>query len=83
MMNFAPLQRNGTWRYKACFVAKGFKQWYGINYFDTYSPVVKLTTVRLILSIAISRGWSLCQIGFQNAFLHGTINEEVYMKHPP
>lgn len=70
-------------RYKACLVAKGFKQQYGVDYDDTFYPVVKHATIRIIISIAISRGWSLRQLDVQNAFLHGVLEEEVYMQQPP
>jgi histone deacetylase 1/2 len=66
--------------YKAWLVAKGFKQRYGIDYEDTFSPVVKIATIKIVLSISVSRGWSLRQLHVKNMFLHGVLEEEVCMK---
>jgi hypothetical protein len=54
-----------------------------IDYEDTFSPIIKIATICIILSIVVSKGWSLRQLDVQNTFLHGYLEEEVYMQQPP
>jgi hypothetical protein len=70
-------------RYKARLVAKGFKQRYRIDYEDTFSHVVKIATIIIILFIVVSKNWCLRQLDVQNAFLHDVLEEDVFMKQPP
>ena len=69
-------------RYKARLVVLGNKQEYGVDYMETFAPVAKMTTVRMVISIAASHGWPLHQMDVKNAF-HGDLKEDINMVLPP
>ena len=70
-------------KYKARLIAKGFTQAYGIDYKETFAPVAKMNTIRVLLSLAVNHSLPLFQMDVANAFLQGDLEEEVYMEVPP
>jgi hypothetical protein len=70
-------------RYKARLVAKGLPQTYRVDYQESFAPIAKMNTIRILLSCTANLDWELQQFDVKNAFLHGELEEEVYMEVPP
>ncbi|KAL6193395.1 hypothetical protein ACLB2K_034479 [Fragaria x ananassa] len=69
-------------RCKARLVAQGFSQTEGLDYTETFSPIVRHSTVRIILALTASSGWKLRQFDVKNTFLHGDLQEDIFMRQP-
>ncbi|KAL4346685.1 hypothetical protein GQ457_17G012090 [Hibiscus cannabinus] len=70
-------------KYKARLVAKGYVQKHSIDYTEVFAYVARLETIRLVISISSQKGWTFFQLDVKSAFLHGKLNEEVYIEQPP
>ena len=68
--------------YKARLVARGFSQVFGIDYTETYAPVTRLETIRLLFALAVENDWEVCQIDVKTAYLYGELDEEIFMEPP-
>jgi hypothetical protein len=70
-------------RFKARLVAGGHRQIEGLDYDETYAPVSRMTTLRILLGLAACKGWAVHQLDIKTAFLHGKADMEIYMRQPP
>ena len=69
-------------KYKAKLVVKGFRQQYGVDFDEIFSPVVKMTTLRFLLGIVTVEDLELIQLHMKTTFLHGDLEEKIYMEQP-
>ncbi|CAI7926766.1 unnamed protein product [Closterium sp. NIES-53] len=69
--------------FKARYVARGFSQRQGVDYFQTFSPTLKMTTLRVLLHLAAQRDYELHSLDFGTAFLQGSLHEEIWLRRPP
>lgn len=77
------LNADGTMKkLRSCLVAKGNEQEEGIDFLETFSPVVRTATIRTVLHVAVTKKWDIRQLDVANAFLHDDLHETVYMTQP-
>ncbi|CAI7933551.1 unnamed protein product, partial [Closterium sp. NIES-54] len=69
--------------FKACYVARGFSKREGVDFFQTFSPTQKMTTLRVLLHVAAQRDYELHSLDFSTVFLQGSLHEEIWLRHPP
>ncbi|CAI7784281.1 unnamed protein product [Closterium sp. NIES-54] len=74
---------SGMWIFKARYVARGFCQRQGVDFFQTFSPTLKMTTLRVLLHVAAQRDYELHSLDFSTAFLQGSLHEEIWLRRPP
>ena len=74
---------NSTLKFKVRLIARGYQQLSGLNYTETFSPVVKWATLRLLISFAIQHVWPLLHLNVKSAFVNGELTEVVYLHQPP
>ena len=65
--------------YKACLIVKGYRQWYGINYDETFSLVAMLKSIQIVLALVVHFDYEIWQMDVQTIFLNGELDEKVYM----
>ena len=70
-------------RYKAILVVRGYTHNYGMDYFETFTPVARLNSIRIMFFIVVNLSWPLFQLNVKNTFLYGDLKEEIYMEQPP
>ena len=68
-------------KHKSILVSKCFSQFHGVDYRDTFAPVAKMDSIRLVLAIVASRRWEVNHMDVKSDFIYGVIHEEIYMNH--